>query len=72
MYVGTYSKSRYGNIKTELNRTHTPHHVVQDAISNTSHGKGITINIRKDLHELTGTFKKSRDLAPLDLKKILL
>ena len=58
LYVGTYSKSKYANKKSGLNSTHTPHHVVQDAISPTSHGKGITINLRKDLHELTGTYKR--------------
>ena len=71
LYVGTYSKSRYGNIKSGLNKTHTPHHAVQDAISETSHGRGITINIRKDLHELTGTFRKTRDIDPTDLRKNL-
>ncbi|MBK1812662.1 RHS repeat-associated core domain-containing protein, partial [Clostridium sp. YIM B02505] len=71
LYVGTYSKSRYANVKSGLNETHTPHHAVQDAISETSHGRGITINIRKDLHELTGTFKKTRDIDPTDLRKNL-
>lgn len=71
LYAGTYSKSRYGNIKSGLNKTHTPHHAVQDAISETSHGRGITINIRKDLHELTGTFRKTRDIDPTDLRKNL-
>ncbi|WP_160678009.1 hypothetical protein [Clostridium sp. C8-1-8] len=71
LYVGTYSKSRYANIKSGLNETHTPHHAVQDAISETTHGKGTTINIRKDLHELTGTFRKTRDIDPTDLRKNL-
>ena len=53
LFVGTYSQSRYGNIKLGLNKTHTPHHAVQNAISETTHGRGITINIRKYLHELT-------------------
>lgn len=52
----------YGNKKTGLNETHTPHHVVQDAVSQTTHGKGITINIRKDIHEQTATFGSKRDL----------
>jgi len=56
LYVGTFSKSTYWNKKTGLNVTHTPHHVVQDAVSPVSHGRGITINIRKDLHLLTETY----------------
>ena len=71
LYVGTYSKSKYANKKSGLNSTHTPHHAVQDAISPTSHGKGITINLRKDLHELTGTYKKRRNIDPNDLRKNL-
>ncbi|HZH62200.1 MAG TPA: hypothetical protein VEY70_22070 [Metabacillus sp.] len=63
--MGTYSKSRYWNRKTNLNDTHTPHHVVQDAVSITSHGKGITINLRKDIHELTETYKSKRSLGSL-------
>ncbi|WLD93033.1 hypothetical protein [Alkalihalobacillus sp. AL-G] len=62
LFVGTYNQSRYGNKKTGLNETHTPHHVVQDAVSQTTHGKGITINIRKDIHEQTATFGSKRDL----------
>lgn len=58
LYVGTYSKSSYWNKKTGLN--HTPHHVVQDAMSSVSHGRGITINIRKDLHSLTDTYGSLR------------
>ncbi|MHC8319081.1 hypothetical protein [Pseudomonas sp. LB3P31] len=58
LYVGTYNQVRGGNIKGGLNATHTPHHVIQNAVSPTTHGKGITINLRKDLHELTWTYKK--------------
>jgi RHS repeat-associated protein len=65
LFVGTYNQSRYGNLKSGLNDTHTPHHVVQDAVSPTSHGKGITINIRKDIHEVTETFGSRRDLNNL-------
>ena len=60
LYVGTYSKSSYWNKKTGLNKTHTPHHVVQDAVSSVSHGKGITINIRKDIHVNTETYGSLR------------
>ena len=58
LFVGSYSQSRRGNIKTGLNSTHTPHHAVQNAISQTSHGKGVTINIRKPFHEKTRTYRK--------------
>ena len=58
LYVGTYNQVRGANIKAGLNNTHTPHHVIQNAVSPTTHGKGITINLRKDLHEQTWTYKK--------------
>ena len=60
LYVGIYSKSSYWNKKTGLNKTHTPHHVVQDAVSSVSYGKGITINIRKDIHLDTKTYGSLR------------
>lgn len=63
LYVGTYSKSYYWNRKTGLKATHTPHHVVQDAVGSTTHGKGITINIRKDIHVKTRTYGKLADLG---------
>gem|GEM_PF-4124809 len=81
LYVGTYGSSTYANGKTGLNATHTPHHAVQDAVSPTTKCKGITINLRKDLHALTWTFRKAfirgltkeqylaRDIK--DLRKIL-
>ncbi|OSN01249.1 hypothetical protein AU510_17465 [Lonsdalea britannica] len=81
LYVGTYSQVRGANIKSGLNPTHTPHHAIQNAASPTTHGRGITINMRKDLHELTWTYKKpmvrglsnreylARDIV--DLRKIL-
>ena len=66
MFVGTYSKSKYWNKKTGLNPTHTPHHVVQDAVSNTTHGKGITINIKKTIHDgLETTGRPIRNLNSL-------
>jgi hypothetical protein len=65
LYVGTYSKSKYWNKQNGLNDTHTPHHVIQDAVSSISHGRGVTINLRKDIHELTETFKARRDLPDL-------
>ena len=58
LFVGTYNQVRAGNLKSGLNSTHTPHHAIQNAVSPTTHGKGITINLRKDLHELTWTYKK--------------
>ncbi|QNQ22627.1 hypothetical protein HF650_01395 [Kosakonia sp. SMBL-WEM22] len=81
LYVGTYGQVRGGNLKSGLNSTHTPHHAIQNAASPTTHSKDITINLRKDLHELTWTFKKpmvpgltnreylARDIV--DLRKIL-
>ncbi len=60
LYVGTYNKSSYWNKKTGLNKTHTPHHAVQDAVSTVSHGKGITINLRKDIHLQTETYGRKR------------
>ena len=81
LYVGTYGSSIYANGKTGLNATHTPHHAIQDAVSPTTKCKGITINLRKDLHALTWTFRRAfvrgltkeqylkRDID--DLRKIL-
>ncbi|EOU9606700.1 RHS repeat-associated core domain-containing protein, partial [Cronobacter dublinensis] len=81
LYVGTYGQVRGGNLRSGLNPTHTPHHAIQNAASPTTHSRGITINLRKDLHELTWTFKKpmvpgltnreylARDIV--DLRKIL-
>jgi hypothetical protein len=63
LYVGTYSKSSYHNKKTGLNETHTPHHMVADAVGGKSHGKGVSINMRKDLHEQTRTYKRNPDLG---------
>ena len=60
LYVGSFSKSTYWNKKTGLNITHTAHHVVQDAVSTVSHSKGITINIRKDIHLKTETYGSLR------------
>jgi RHS repeat-associated protein len=57
LYVGTYGQVRGGNLRSGLNPTHTPHHAIQNAASPTTHSRGITINLRKDLHELTWTFK---------------
>lgn len=56
--MGTYDQVRRVDIKGGLNASHTPLHVVPNAVSPTTHGKEITINLRKDLHELTWTFKK--------------
>lgn len=57
--------------------------MVQDALSQTTHGRGIAINLRKDLHELTRTYRVPVDKSIIglrnnlaadvrDLKKILL
>jgi RHS repeat-associated protein len=43
LYVGTYNQVRGANLKSGLNPTHTPHHAIQNAVSPTTHGKGITI-----------------------------
>ncbi len=81
LYVGTYNQVRRANIKSGLNPTHTPHHAIQNAVSSTTHGRGITINLKKELHELTWTYRRpmargfskeqylARDIA--DLRKIL-
>jgi hypothetical protein len=70
LYVGPYSRSYRGNKSTGLNKTHTPHHEVQDAVSDVSHGQGVTINIRKDIHKQTRSFGKNADLG--DNRKNLL
>jgi RHS repeat-associated protein len=64
LYVGTYSSSRAGNIRTGLNDTHTPHHVVQDAVSQTTHSRGITINLDRTIHATTGTFRRPARVLP--------
>ncbi len=78
--MGLYGASRRGNIRTGLNATHTPHHVVQNAVSNTSLSLGATINIRKDLHAMTRTFGRNANIGTnalnlaadiRDLRKIL-
>jgi hypothetical protein len=61
LFVGLYGQTRRANIKSGLNATHTPHHVVQNAVSETSHSLGVTINMRKDLHALTRTFGTNAD-----------
>ncbi|SKB09758.1 hypothetical protein SAMN02745166_05181, partial [Prosthecobacter debontii] len=63
LYVGLYGQSRRANIRSGLNATHTPHHVVQNAVSDTSHSLGVTINMRRDLHQLTRSYRKNADLG---------
>ncbi|MEW6159489.1 MAG: RHS repeat-associated core domain-containing protein, partial [Verrucomicrobiota bacterium] len=63
LFVGLYGQSRRGNILRGLNATHTPHHVVQDAVSETSRYGGATINLRRDLHQRTRTFGRTVDLG---------
>ena len=53
-------------MKAGVNAVFSPHHVVQDAVSTVSHGKGITINLTKAIHALTGTYRRPvRDLVGL-------
>jgi len=63
LFVGSYGESRAGNLRTGLAATHTPHHVVQGAVSMTSRYTGVTINLRKHLHGLTRTYGKLADLG---------
>lgn len=58
LFVGTYGRARRANRQTGLSATHTPHHSVQNAVASTSHSTGVTINLRKDLHALTRTFRR--------------
>ena len=63
LFVGLYGKSRSANKQSGLDATHTPHHVVQDAVSGTSRYSGVTINLNKDLHALTRTLGRNADLG---------
>jgi len=58
LYVGTYYEVRSANFSSGLNATHSPHHGTQNALEVTSSSKGITINLRRDLHYKTRTFKR--------------
>ena len=58
LYVGPYSKSYRANVKAGINADHTPHHSLQDAVSRTTRARGVTMNMRQDLHSLTRTFKR--------------
>lgn len=81
LFVGTYSQSYRANRLAGTNQTHTPHHVIQDALSQTTRARGVTINLRQDLHQLTRTFRRpvepglnlrthlARDV--MDLRRIL-
>jgi len=80
LYVGLYGESLSANELSALIETHTPHHVVQNAVSNVSRWKGVTINFRAELHEKTRTFCRNVDLGDnrrnlaadiLDLRNIL-
>ena len=59
-YMWVHMQSLHIGIKTGSNATHTPHHAIQDAVSTVSHGKGITINLRKDIHVQTETYGRKR------------
>jgi hypothetical protein len=68
LFVGTYNESRAANLASGLNATHTPHHVVQAAVSlASSRGTGITVNLNKGLHAVTRTFRRPVD-ATLNLR----
>ena len=58
LFVGTYSRSYRANVNAGVNGDFTPHHSLQDAVSLTTHGRGITINLSQDLHALTRTFRQ--------------
>ncbi len=64
LFVGTYSQSYSANVASGLNETHTAHHVVQNALNGKDGiptSRGITINISRELHEKTRTFRKPVD-----------
>jgi hypothetical protein len=65
LFVGTYNQVRHGNLLSGLVDTHTPHHVVQNAVSRTTFGRGITINLRKEIHEMTGSYGIKRELPTI-------
>jgi hypothetical protein len=80
LFVGFYRESANANKISGLNRTHTPHHAVQDAVSRTSWDGGVTINIHRDLHRQTRSWCRKVDLGDntrnlaadiLDLRNIL-
>ena len=65
LFVGTYSRVRAANLRSGLNPTHTPHHSVQAAVSDAgSRSAGISINLRKNLHQLTRTYRRPVQPAP--------
>jgi len=60
LFVGTYDAA-YGALRRAGHTGElTAHHVVQDAGSEVSHGKGITISLRKAIHEATETFRRPK------------
>jgi hypothetical protein len=63
LFVGFYGQSLDANQLSGLNDTHSPHHVIQDAVSQVSRWKGVTINLRKDLHRQTRSFGRNVDLG---------
>jgi hypothetical protein len=58
LHVGPYRRSYLANKLSGLGKTHTAHHVLQAAVGRITRDDGITINIRKELHKLTRTFRK--------------
>jgi hypothetical protein len=63
LFVGTYNQAARANRLSGLSATHTPHHVIQNAVSGVSMGRGATITIRRDLHSLTRTMSRNADLG---------
>jgi len=63
LFVGFYGQSLDANQLSGLKDTHSPHHVVQDVVSQVSRWKGVTINLRKDLHRQTRSFGRNVDLG---------
>ena len=59
LFVGPYGRSYWANRRSGLDGTHSAHHVLQNAISRVSMDRGITINLIKELHEITRTFRKA-------------
>ena len=63
LYVGLYSESSKANKLSGLDSTHTPHHVVQDRVSDLPKSNGVTINLHKDLHRKTRSWCRNADLG---------
>ena len=51
LFVGTYNQAYRGNKNAKRVRYLVPYHIVQDAVSETSRGKGATINTPRAVHK---------------------